>query len=211
MKKRLVALSMMLLLVVPLLSGCELLPQKPGSRSAPDSQDTADTQLLLVAERDEHIILSAGQILDGDEVTMQVEMGVLGPTAMFSIGPDKPNGARVLGIVNAEGYSFLQDFSLPGLYDEYGDLLVDYHVQITAVDMDDDAGMEVLVSVGNKATVMQTVVYHYDEAAPTKFVVAGVIDGEIQMSVKGRKIKVPNTDPALATKYKYKDGTIELA
>lgn len=171
--------------------------------------DASQEQLLFVAEQAEHIIMRGSALQEGEEATLQAELGLVGPTGFFTIGADK-DGLRLMGVAQNNGQNFAEDFDLPGAFDEEGAFKASYYAQITTVDIDQDSELEVVVCIGNKATEMQTVVYRCT-GGQRPFEAAGRIDGQVQMTLRDEEFLVPNTEPQLGQKFRYKDGGIEEA
>lgn len=184
-----------------------------GEQAPPEagSQPEKEEQLLLVASQDVHVMLGANAILEGEEASGQADIGLTGPTAFLRIGRQKKTGLEMMAVADNKGQNLAEDFTLSGVFDEYGDLVSGWFAQITAVDIDGDSTMELVACIGDRSGVMQAVVYRYQPGEETAFEVAGRVDGQIQMTIEEDRILVPHTEAEKAAKYTYADGEVKPA
>lgn len=171
-----------------LLAGC-------GGAVRADSVPRDDGPLLVQADEMHTLLLNSAEAAAGIEVSMAVELALTGPTAHFSIGPEKPAGLRVQGVASGKGQALGEAPAGGAAFDEYGNLAAGYCVQLSALDLDGDGTYEVLASIGNRTDAMRTVVYRCQSGANEPFLPVGTIDGAAQMTVEDGVIHAPGGPP----------------
>lgn len=187
-KGRFLKMLGLLVLTAVLLNGCG----KPDSGAA--STPPRDSGPALVSGDIEQAIQISGEALaEGDEVTMLVDITLIGPTAHFSIGPEKPTGMRMQAVADGKGQPLGEVPDVAGVLDEYGYLAGNYYAQIVVADLDSDGTYEVLASIGNGEDTLRTMVYRYQSGQEEPFLPVGVIDGAASITIENGIIHAPGS------------------
>lgn len=110
---------------------------------------------------------------------------------------------RICGCYKNSGYNFINDFSLNIEFSEY-------KLQISCVDLDGDMEKEIMVSVGDGLSFLETLIYRFVPDSTNIFELCGRIDGQQKMyvDVKSGIITAPYGGQGLFEEYIYRDKRI---
>lgn len=127
---------------------------------------------------------------------------------------DHPNGFRILGIQNHRGYNLIPDLlyeqNIPYV-DEFEDLLDDFFVQISYIDLDNDNKEELILTIGDMLTTSITVIYKIRRSDTLPFVRVCQIEGQDKLYLtEDKEIIVPIGSQGLYEGYKMQDGRIKI-
>ncbi|MDL2294514.1 hypothetical protein LJC60_07790 [Ruminococcaceae bacterium OttesenSCG-928-D13] len=178
MKLNRLKISALAVLAAVMLCGCA-----KDSPSAAVSVPPNSGPALVDGDLEQSIQASGADLTAGAEVTMMADITLVGPTAHFSIGPQKPTGMRMQVVADGKGQE-LGEAPGPGVMDEYGYLADDYYAQLVVVDLDGDGTYEVLASIGNGEDALRTTVYRYESGRDEPFRAVGTIDGAARITVE---------------------------
>ena len=125
------------------------------------------------------------------------------------IGRLYPNGFRIEGIQNQNGYELAIELS--DCIDEFGDLLECFYVQISYVDLDNDGKEELIVSVGDMLVVSQTAIYKIRKSDTLPFIKVGQIEGQGHIYLTSEnEIIAPIGSLGLYKGYTMQDGRLKI-
>ena len=124
---------------------------------------------------------------------------------------------NIIGYQNNRGY--LLGPELPSnptdpcrCVDEDGDLLKDFYIQISSIDLDNDNKEELIISVGNMAFTSQTVIYKVRRSDTLPFIKVCQIEGHVYPLYlnENNEIIVPIGVRGLYEGYKMQDGRMKI-
>lgn len=127
---------------------------------------------------------------------------------------DHPNGFRILGIQNHRGYriepDLLYEQNIPYI-NEFGDLLDDFFVQISYIDLDNDNKEELIVTIGDMLITSVTAIYKIRRSDTLPFVRVCQIEGQGKLYLtEDKEIIVPLGSQGLYEGYKMQNGKIKI-
>jgi hypothetical protein len=165
--------------------------------------------LLYEGNCSTYINIDSVSLNDGKQVNLKVDINNDKDDESFTITRDTPNGIKILGFKGKYGCG-LDDFKSVSAFDEYGELLNGYSIQLTCSDLDKDNIDEILVSVGDSLIDMETLVYRLSNEKETPFILAGSILGQdkIYFDAEEYSIYSPYGSQGLADIYKFESGII---
>ena len=110
---------------------------------------------------------------------------------------------KICGCYKDIGYNFINDFSLNIEFSEY-------KLQISCVDLDGDREKEIIVSIGDESSLLETLIYRFVPDSTRIFELCGRIDGRQKMfvDVKRGTITAPYGSQGLFEEYIYRDKKI---
>ena len=131
----------------------------------------------------------------------------------FVIRRGSPNMTDIVVFINDNvglnwSSQYFSEASTSVGFNEWGDLLEGYYLQLTLYDLDLNGTKELIVSVGNKSWNMQTTVFQYTGIPEAPFSPIGTIDGQEYMWLDDGKMVAPYGSQGLFEVYDVQDGEI---
>ncbi len=163
--------------------------------------DEEITERILVTQNDvKTYIMSGKQLLVGGSQEIELDIDGDGVKEYFRMGLDKPNGTRVTASYGGRGQNLASSLTLTSAFDEIGDILENYYLQLSFFDLDADGRLDVMLSVGDLTSVSETAVFHFDGE---QFAYVGSLSSGAQLRFDNE-----NFGDSDDTYYKFQDGRL---
>lgn len=149
--------------------------------------------------------LAAEEIHAGKEASAEATMP---DPVLFLLRRGSPNGTNLTAVYGEAGENLLGTLppQIQG-FDEYGELQEGFSIQVAICDLNGDKKPEVLVAVGDGATVLSMAVFVDEPHEAGRFRCIGVIEGQSRAHVEADgTISVPCGLRGLFTKYAVSAG-----
>lgn len=219
MKFKKISILLVIVLTIIQLSGCAIHTDNKETRMNEEDVKVINTSRNSMTINDDNVIFQGpcsafilsdqASINEGKEASFSRDIDNDGVEEVFSIGRDHPNGIQILGVKGDLGVNFVNNFTLEGAFDEFGEPNEGYMVQITSCDLDDSGVDEIVVSIGDLLINMETLVYRVTDDKENPFVLIGSFTGQDRaiFDEDNLSIVVPYGSQGLYDEYKIMDGT----
>lgn len=160
----------------------------------------ADGPFITLEGGGESVALTAEEIQSGKEAGLEAAMP---EPVRFILRRGSPNGTNLIAIYGDAGENLLDTLppTMKG-FNEYGELLEGFSLQVALRDLNGDKQPEVLVATGDGAALLTVAVFVYAPGESGRFRCVGVIEGQNSLHVNGRGgISVPYGSQGLFTEY----------
>lgn len=147
-------------------------------------------KVLFDATTDAHYVLSTTKEL-AENKTIQLDMTGDRKIETITLGLDHPNGVKVLAIKNGIGVNLMNSITEGPFFDDYGDLLQGYSIQVTVLDIDQIKGKEIVISVGKSNKRIDSYLFYADNSG-FKYIGSLVSKGAIKLVGNELKLKTLN-------------------
>ena len=141
-------------------------------------------KLMFDAPVGAHYVISDSKQLLNDK-TIQLDMDGDKRIETLTLGLDHPNGVRVLAIKNGDAQNLMNSVQEGDFFDDYGDLLPGYSVQVTVLDIDNIAGKEVVISIGKANKSIMHYIYYVTKS---KFIYIGAVESKGMAKLVGNEL-----------------------
>ncbi len=166
-------------------------PAKPAVKPSGWISQSTKTKLLFDAPSNAHFMISNDKQLVTDK-TIQLDMTGDGKIETLTLGLDHPNGVRITSIRKGMSGNLMDKVTDDECFDDYGDLLPGYSIQVTVLDIDQIQGKEVVVSLGRYGKNVSSYIFYVDSQTGFHFI--NKILSKSAPKLDGNTIVITNRD-----------------
>ena len=121
----------------------------------------ADSGLLCMIQNDNYLLVNGADIVGGINTSkeFQIQSDYCSDISIIA-RRGSPNGTDILLVIGNSAVNLL-DYFVPcaDAFDDFGEFDAEYNIQISVIDLDKDGSEEILVSIGNGLTSLETAVF----------------------------------------------------